>query len=75
MVKNLFYRDVKFNLLYEVKESNRIAITLDCKTQTSLNVTVFKREGTKVIARHKINSEQKISFNAMNGDVFIVRFH
>lgn len=74
-VDNLFYRDVKFNLLYEVKGSNHLVITLEYKTQTPLSVTVSKREGMKVITQHRINSGQQISFNARNGDIFIVKFN
>jgi len=74
-VNNLCYRNVKFNLSYEVKKSNLIEITMDYKMQTPLSVTISQRNGGKVIVQEEKFSEQKISFNASNGDVFIVRFN
>jgi hypothetical protein len=71
---NLFFREVSFDITYEVLELNRLRVTLEFDADAPCRVEVIDRERGAVCDEAFEHANGSIVFDGLNGAVYTVRF-
>ncbi|MFQ5759062.1 MAG: trehalase family glycosidase, partial [Candidatus Bathyarchaeia archaeon] len=73
-ITNLHYREVTSKVTYEVKDADKIKVTLEYRSKQPKAVTVSDSSSSTVLVQKEKKNRGAISFKGVNGGVYMVNF-